>query len=105
MKRMICAALVLLMVFAYSNSYAELNVKYTIVVETEYNTDTALWTIICEDVNGELWAFYDSEAYWKIDDIALLLMNNDEVIGAQAPFYFWMLNIQIHILTSLYNVI
>ena len=88
MKRMVCVALVLLMVLAYSNSYAELNIKYTIVVATEYNTDTALWTIVCEDVNGELWAFYDNEAYWHTDDIALLLMNNDEVIGAQAPFLF-----------------
>ncbi len=97
MKRMVCVALVLLMLLAYSNGYAELNVRYTIVVETKYNTNTALWTIVCEDVNGELWAFYDSEVYWQIDDIALLLMNNDEVIGARAPLFLDVKHLNSHL--------
>ena len=49
--------------------------KLTIVVETEQIAPD-LWFITCEDKEGNLWAFYDTEETWEVGDIANLLMRN-----------------------------
>ena len=60
-------------VLAQAEDYPEFYPKLTIVVSVHADT------VICQDKEGNLWAFFSEEKNWAIGDICNLMMwNNSE---------------------------
>lgn len=65
--------------------YGEFYPKLAIIIETAQEGE--YWVSICEDQEGNCWAFYDDTDEWDVGDVVNLLMwnsgigiENDEIV-------------------------
>ena len=67
-------ALLLSLILSCSNTECEPEVYglTTIVREIDYTSNT----VVCEDCNGEIWCFFETDD-WEVNDICTLTMYNN----------------------------
>lgn len=70
---------------ANAEEYGEFYPRLSIVIETHENT------VICQDKEGNLWAFFSDENEWTIGDICNLLMwnNSEDITNHEVIEVYW----------------
>ena len=59
---------------ADEKDHGEFYPRLTIVIDKKWDNLANMWLILCQDKNGDVWAFYDNRGEWEKGDIANLLM-------------------------------
>ena len=71
----VCMLLALVLGTACAEDRGEFYPLLTIVIDVINDTDE-IYIILCEDMSGNVWQFYDEENFWKVGDLCNLLMWN-----------------------------